>query len=135
MCAHRNLYDNPLGFQSVETAGYSLRSFVVGVLALNLIVLISFAQPVAADETVIQKAGTISEGDYYADSFIGSFGESIKIILDSDEDVDLMLTSVAGYYDYKDPDEEYFMTYSGGTSLRVKQTTLDVFLPVDGSTT
>lgn len=132
MCAHRNLYANPLECQSVEMAGYRHRSFVVGVLALNLIVLLSLAQPVMAEEIVLQKAGTISEGDYYADSFIGSFGETVTIVLESDEDVDLILTSVAGYYDYKDPDEEYFMTYSEGTSLKVKQTTLDVFLPVDG---
>ena len=132
MCAHRNLYANPLECQSVEMTGYRYRSFVVGVLTLNLIVLLSLAQPVMADETVIQKAGTVSEGDYYADSFIGSFGETITIVFESDEDVDLILTSFEGYNDYKDPGEEYFMTYSRGTSLKVKQTTLDVFLPVDG---
>ncbi len=132
MCAHRNLYAHPSECQSVEIAGYRYRSFVAGVLTLNLIVLLSLAQPVMAEEIVLQKAGTISEGGYYADSFIGSFGESVTIVLESDEDVDLILTSVEGYYDYKDPGEEYFMMYSGGSSLKVKQTTLDVFLPVDG---
>jgi hypothetical protein len=112
--------------------GYSCRSFVMGVLALNLIVGLTLAQPVLAEDILLQKTGTITQGDWYAESFVGSFGETVSIVLESDEDVDLILTDVQGFNDYKDPDEEYFMTYSQGTSLKVRQTTLDVFLPVDG---
>jgi hypothetical protein len=116
------------GFQSVEKSKYVRMSVMAGVLA---IFLLSFAQPVLA-ETVIQQAGTIAEGSYYAESFVGSFGETVTIELESDVDVDLILTSFDGHADYIDPGEEYFMTYSSGTSLRVTQATLDAFLPVDG---
>jgi hypothetical protein len=132
MCAHRNLYANPYEFTAVDMVGYGYRSTIVMILAVQIIFLLSLAQPVLAEEILVQKAGTLSEGEYYADSFTGIFGENVKIVLESDEDVDLILTSVEGYYDYKDPGKEYFMSYSEGSSLRVKQTTLDFFLPVDG---
>ncbi len=128
-----NIYVNRFECYGVETKDCDFGPRMLAIFTLSLFLLLSPTSSVLAEENILKTAGTIPDGDYHAEDFVGSFGETIRIEFESDKDIDLIMTNVDGYNDYRDPGEEYFTTYPEGTSYQIRQVDLDFFVPADGT--